>query len=136
MGRNDLRALARAVEPGFIYPPAGFRVVGERTVTVVVRDADGEILRQEEAAVDEEVRYEACPRCGKPTPAFGRDPAMSCGSCGWTRPCPRGCSTARPDGSVILHWWHGDDPCSWHDGPCEEAAANPALYCPCGRGAA
>lgn len=43
------------------------------------------------------------------------------------------CSMCRKDGPEGPHDRHDGRPCSYHDGTCAEAEANPALKCQCGR---
>lgn len=44
--------------------------------------------------------------------------------------CLKGCGKGKPEGR---HYNHGDGPCTWHDGACEEANLDESLWCQCGR---
>lgn len=79
--------------------------------------------------------WTVCPLCGKaPTEADKVTPGIAVCSEGEAcrgicyRLCVAGCGEGSPEGH---HFFHGDMVCAWHDGACEEAEADPELWCGC-----
>ena len=44
--------------------------------------------------------------------------------------CQFECGKGSPEGQ---HYGHGNNPCSWHYGRCEDANMDESLWCQCGR---